>query len=277
MSDDLTFEVGDLSFSAQQWGRPGLEPVMALHGWLDNSASFERMAGNLSEVHLVAVDLAGHGRSGHREGLSPYNIWQDVAEIFAIADALGWDKFSLLGHSRGAIIAVLAAGTFPDRINRLGLIEGLWPEPVEIARAPQQLAKSIRQIDRQRSNKLTYYPSVADLVSGRQQGRFPLSYAAARTIVERGVRLDAEGYCWSTDPCLLAASAFKLSAEHIKAFIDRILCPVQIVLAEQGIPGLKAQVEFFARTKVAVCSGGHHLHMEEQAEEVAEIFQQFFG
>src|SRR5690606_41685879 len=62
-------------------------------------ASFDVLAPQLENVHLIALDCAGHGFSGHR---SSYNIWEDVGELFAVADLLGWNEFALLGHSRGA-------------------------------------------------------------------------------------------------------------------------------------------------------------------------------
>ncbi len=40
---------------------------------------------------------------------------------------LGWEKFSLLGHSLGGIISVLIAGAVPERVERVALIDGLVP------------------------------------------------------------------------------------------------------------------------------------------------------
>lgn len=40
---------------------------------------------------------------------------------------MGWETFSLLGHSLGAIVSVIIAGALPERINRLALIDGLIP------------------------------------------------------------------------------------------------------------------------------------------------------
>ena len=153
------FHIDGFTFAAQEWGQSGGMPILALHGWLDNSASFNAVAAKLQGLHLLALDLAGHGHSDHRTGSSRYNIWQDIPDVFAIADAMGWQQFALLGHSRGAMISLLAAGTFPKRISRLGLVEGLWPEPVNISDTPKQLAKSIRQYQRRKNSKLSHYAS----------------------------------------------------------------------------------------------------------------------
>jgi pimeloyl-ACP methyl ester carboxylesterase len=119
MSTFQRFDVGGVELCAKRWGDPSGRPVMALHGWIDNAASFDFLAPHLSDCDLVCLDCAGHGKSGRRNYLGAYNVWQDVGELFAVADQLGWSTFSLIGHSRGAMISMLAAGTFPSRISHL--------------------------------------------------------------------------------------------------------------------------------------------------------------
>jgi pimeloyl-ACP methyl ester carboxylesterase len=281
MPRELTFEVDGLTFAAQEWGIPGKMPVLALHGWLDNSASFNALAPRLSDVHLIALDMAGHGQSSHRPGSAPYNIWEDVAEIFAIADKLQWERFTLLGHSRGAIISMLAAGTFPERISRLALIEGLLPEPARVDEAPQQLANSILRIRAQAEKPLSIYPDLVHAIKARERGFFPLSYAAAAALTERGVKGVPGGYQWSTDQRLLAPSAIKLTREHVQAFITRITAPIKLILAESGIPkmfaGFQREVSVFPTVDVEIMPGGHHLHMENEVEAVAASLNRFFA
>ena len=280
MPKQRQFHIDGFTFAAQEWGQAGGVPILALHGWLDNSASFNAVAAKLKGVHLLALDLAGHGHSDHRAGSSRYNIWQDIPDVFAIADAMGWPQFALLGHSRGAMISLLAAGTFPKRISRLGLVEGLWPEPVNISDAPKQLAKSIRQYQRRKNSNLSHYSSIDAAISARQGGRFPLGYEAAKSIVSRGMRSVEGGYVWSSDPCLLTASSFKLSAEHMQAFVARIEVPIKLILAQQGIKGIldkyESQINDIVNLDVEVFPGGHHLHMEEQSSLIAASLQDFF-
>jgi len=280
MPTELSFELNGHHFAAQAWGNPKSSPILMLHGWLDNSASFAPLAEYIEDFYLVALDLAGHGYSDYRGGNGPYNIWEDVTDIFALADALNWQKFALLGHSRGAMIGLLAAGTFPDRITHLGLIEGLWPEPVDVSQAPQQLAKSIRQVRQQQLKNTSCYASIEQAVEAREGGRFPLSRDAAQLIVERGLKKQGAGFTWSSDPKLFAASAFKLTEAHLQAFVKRIQAPVQVVLANAGLLDMSERfqqgLEHFADIHVTCLDGGHHLHMESEAPQVAAVFQDFF-
>jgi pimeloyl-ACP methyl ester carboxylesterase len=279
-STELSFDVGGLRLAAQAWGNKNDFPVLALHGWLDNSASFFALAPKLQNAYVVALDMAGHGQSSHRAGYGPYNIWEDVAEIFAIADQLGWKKFALLGHSRGGIIATIAAGTFPHRISHLALIEGMLPEPVRAEDAPKQLAMSINGIKAQATKPMSLYSDLASAIGIRERGMFPLSHTAAKVLTERGVKAVQGGFNWSTDQRLLAPSALKLMPEQMSAFIAQIKAPIKLILGESGMPKLFPQyhshIEKFPHIDVTVLSGNHHLHMEQEVDAVAAVVNSFF-
>jgi len=278
-SIDINFEVGGLTLAAQEWGMPGDFPVMALHGWLDNSGSFDRLAPLLKNIHLIALDCAGHGLSSHRAAGSPYHIWQDVGEVFDIADQLGWQQFGLMGHSRGAIVSTLAAGTFPERITHLGLIDGFRPGTTPAQEAPQQLAKSIVETKRNRRG-FALYPDEERAVTVRQHSEIAMSAEAARMLVARGLMQVDGGYTWRSDPMLKVASGFRLTDEQSEAFVDRITARMQLIIAEDGIPRLKEGLERAAtrypHIDVKRLPGQHHLHMEEQASDIASYFNDFF-
>ena len=70
-------------------------PVIVLHGWLDNANSFDHMLPFLM-TYLIAIDKAGHGLSGSRSADSGYDIWQDIGDVIAVADAMDFDRFGLL-------------------------------------------------------------------------------------------------------------------------------------------------------------------------------------
>ena len=81
---ERTFNVNGLNFAAKEWGTPGATPVIALHGWLDNAASFDVMLPHMDNFHVIAIDCAGHGNSSFRSADSSYNIWQDIPEVMGI-------------------------------------------------------------------------------------------------------------------------------------------------------------------------------------------------
>lgn len=278
---ELRFNVNGMNFAGQEWGDPAQLPVLALHGWLDNSASFFALAPRLKNLHIVALDMAGHGKSEHRPGQMAYTPGDDINDILAVADHLGWERFALLGHSRGAIIGTLAAGAFPERFIALGLIEGLLPEPAFPENAPKQLASAIQGLRAQQQKTPTVYPDIKIAIKARERGMFPLGHAAAKALTERGVIAQAGGVSWSTDPRLLAPSMIKLSREYLHAFVNHVRSPIKLLLAEDGLPKLYAnylqELEQFPHVNYELLSGGHHLHMEQEVDLVAEKLNQFFS
>lgn len=272
----LNIHAQGMTFAAQAWGDPASPPVLALHGWLDNSASFYRLAPLLSNHYVVALDTAGHGLSDHRRHQEPYNIWQDVGEVFAIADEMGWEQFALLGHSRGAIISTLCAGTFPERITHLGLLDGFMPQPVPPEKAPEQLAKSI--IENRQVKTHSVYKDRQLMVRARMVGLWALSSEAAGALVERGSKAVEGGYCWRSDPRLTTASALKLSPEQVAAFVNRVQAPAKLILAEEGLlsrfEDALAVPESWSMERLP---GNHHFHMEEQVEDISGILNRFLG
>ena len=69
-------------------GRQGKPLIVALHGWLDNGASFLPLVPHLDECHLVCVDLPGHGHSDHKP--TPYVFVDWLDDLHQIAQAAGW-------------------------------------------------------------------------------------------------------------------------------------------------------------------------------------------
>lgn len=102
----------------QEWGVGHTNRALCLHGWLDNSNSFEYLGPTLAEsgFHVVAVDHVGHGLSSHISRDSMNNFFQYVTHVKYILEALNWDKIYLVGHSMGAIISTIFCGTFPEKV-----------------------------------------------------------------------------------------------------------------------------------------------------------------
>ena len=64
--------------AALSWGRQDAPTWLALHGWLDNAASFSRLAPRLANtlgLRIVAIEFRGHGHSTHAPAGSDYALW----------------------------------------------------------------------------------------------------------------------------------------------------------------------------------------------------------
>ncbi len=280
-TNDCEFDIGGFRLRGKRWGRIGGRPVLALHGWLDNCGSFDFLAPLMPELDLVCLDLAGHGLSDHRNHQGAYNIWQDIGEIFAVADQLGWQQFSLLGHSRGAAIAMLAAGTFPDRITHLGMLDGICPQVGDPRDTPATLAASILGISQQLERKKRFYPTFVDAVKARENGMISLCHTDALALAERGVAQTEDGYTWLYDNKLLAPSELRMSIEQVDAFVNRIQARRLLILAADSflldMKDLVAWLQSHPEIPQVRVPGDHHCHMSAQSELVSHELNRFFA
>ena len=272
-----------LNLAYKRWHQGAPVKIIALHGWLDNAASFDFIAPHLTDADIVAYDMAGHGQSEHRSACNNYNLWQEVQDVFAIADSLGWQHFSLLGHSRGAMAAILSAGTFPDRIESLLLIDGGLPEASPAEMTPSVLAKAIRQ--RQTFAKVapSKFSSRDTAIKARTNSSFmPVTQRAAEALATRSLRFidSTQQYYWHADQRLKASSDMKLSKEQLEAFMNA--CPPKrlCILFDEGIypsgSDIQTRLEQFThRNHYFELPGNHHAHMDYQAFLIASKIQHF--
>ena len=279
MAEEIEIRTPYLRLAAQSWGPPSAQPVMALHGWLDNAASFTQLAPLLDGVRLVALELPGHGRSEPRPAGVHYHFVDYVGDVLAAADALGWRRFDLLGHSLGASIASFAAAIAPERISRLALIEGLGPLAFEAEHNPTALAAAIAQMTALPSRQRTVYPDLETVARARQAAGIGLSLEAARLLVKRGTHAVSGGVTWRGDPRVTFKSPMYFSEEQILAFLEGIQAPTLLIVGEDGylpkrdfMPARYAKV---AKLALQSLPGGHHLHMEQPGP-VAEVLNAFF-
>lgn len=94
---DIRLSLPHIELAAQVYGPEDGRPVLALHGWLDNANSFARLAPKLTGLRIVALDLAGHGYSGHRPIGAGYALWDYAHDVLQAADHLGGSAFPCWG------------------------------------------------------------------------------------------------------------------------------------------------------------------------------------
>lgn len=253
--------------------------VLALHGWLDNAASFVPLAPHLSSLQLVAIDLPGHGHSAHLPAGASYTTAAAICHVLDVADALGWDRFNLLGHSMGAGIASLTASV-SDRVERLMAIEalgGLRGPEEETANRLREHVNATRALARK---QLRVFPDLAAPIRARMMTN-QLSEHCARLLVERGVEPVEGGYRWCSDPRLMLPTAIRLSEGQIDNLLQAIACPTQVIYATPAQsyypePMRSDRLQHLHDGRLAVFPGNHHLHMEDP-EQIAGVILRFFS
>lgn len=106
---------------------PARAPLILLHGWtLDHRMWAPQVAGLADRHFLVMPDRRGCGRA-----TAPPDLAHEAEDVIAIADLLGFERFALLGLSRGAVVALDAARRYGSRITRLIVSGAPLPALVE--------------------------------------------------------------------------------------------------------------------------------------------------
>ncbi|WP_313054953.1 alpha/beta hydrolase [Pseudomonas lopnurensis] len=277
--EEVRLSLPHIEVAAHLYGPEDGRPVIALHGWLDNAATFSRLAPRLPGLRIVALDLPGHGHSEHRPAGAGYNIWDYVHDVLQVAEQFGWQRFSLLGHSMGAIVSVLLAGAMPERVERLALIDGVIPYTGEADSAPQKLGEALAALLAVDDKRKPVYATFEQAVKARMKGVGAVSQEAAERLAQRGLMPVPGGYTWRTDARLMLPSPLRLTYAHAQAFVARIACPASLVLAEQGLMTQPQRQAFVESLPFAVhrLPGGHHLHLDDEAgaQAVAAVFDPF--
>lgn len=266
------FQIHHNKVAALEWGDPQAEPILCLHGWLDNAATFHYLAPYLADKYrLIAIEFPGHGQSEHLSADADYQFVSGISIIDGALDVLHIDSCHILGHSMGAALAMIYAGVMPDRVKSLVSIDALGPFISTPEQTIEQLAHAIEQRKAKRSPK-RYFASLQEAASARSQ----VSELTADTLlplVERGVTLCERGYQWSSDARLKNASWIRMTEPQLQALMNNVEAEVLFIRGKQGMLQEKAAIEqrlsYLKNSQWIDLEGGHHLHMQ-YPEQVAQ-------
>jgi pimeloyl-ACP methyl ester carboxylesterase len=263
---ELRIETPHVCYGARQWGDENAPPTLALHGWLDNAATFDFLAPLLPKLNLVALDFPGHGFSDHRPLGIKYHYLDYIADVIHVVDALKWERFNLIGHSLGGGVAAVTAGTFPDRVDKLVLIEGIAPRSGDPQKSPEYLARSITQMKKSAERKPPVYKAKSDLIAARA-GAGDIKKRSVEALVARGSIEIEDGVTLRSDPRLRIGSPSYLTENQVFSFLDRIEAETLMVVGEQGLFSdrqyLARRTQRIKKLHKVEIPGGHHVHLDD--------------
>ncbi|MBC3767236.1 alpha/beta fold hydrolase [Neptunicella marina] len=261
----VEYQLNHLKLTGLRFGAQGKPLILALHGWLDNAASFIPLAAHFPDYQFVAIDMAGHGESQHRSLDAHYHLvdWvQDLHELICLND---WQDIILLGHSLGGIVGSLYSATFPEKVQKLILLESFGPltEPEETSVA--QLRKSVDSRIAIQHKTAKHPETLRQAVQARKVAG-DLSVDSARLLVSRNLAEIDGKLQWRTDRRLRTISSLRQTEAQAQSFLQAIECPVLAVLGQEGFEKLKLNLQkrqsWVKKLTIAQTPGGHHLHMD---------------
>ncbi|MEE2732001.1 MAG: alpha/beta hydrolase [Pseudomonadota bacterium] len=282
LTEDIRIEVAGIELAAKQWGSADKPAIIALHGWLDNAASYDRLAPYLADYRVIALDFAGHGYSGYRPSGVRYHMLDNVDDVIGLADALGLDQFMLMGHSMGAGIATYTAASFHDRISKLVLIEGIGTMVAPPLEAPKVLRTSVDEMKRAGAKRKPIYEAREEAIEARAQAIGGISVDASTILCSRGLEKVENGFTWRSDSRLTMSSIFRMTEELVQGFLVALDMPVLLVRGEQSFVArtntMQERAKHVADCRVISLPGNHHLHLEaESYQAVGDAIKSFLA
>jgi pimeloyl-ACP methyl ester carboxylesterase len=282
---EKTVDVLGLPIHYLEWGTPVGEPLVLIHGFLDQARSWEPLVGFLQKrmdrpLWIIAPDCRGHGDSGWVGAGGYYHFPDYVFDLDCVVQVLRVSQFKLVGHSMGGTISFLYAGTFPKRVSRLALIEGIGPIGMTFSDAPTRMEKWISELHERGRNHFREYQSVEAGARQLQRTNTRLSDDLALELARAGMKQNPKGkWVWKFDALHRTTAPQPFYSFQAIEFLRRINCPVLILEGEQSDqtrrPDKQARLDALRDKRlVQVDHAGHMVH-QDNPERLADLLVDF--
>ena len=219
---------------------------------------------------MVAPDFRGHGESDWAGPGGSYHFLDYVRDVRGVVDQVVRDRLFVVGHSMGGGVALLFAGSYPDDVTRLVLIEGLGPPSEDLDEGPARLARWIRESQAVSGFGLRRFDSLA-AVAERLSARSPdLADDVGLELAAWLSKPIEDGFTWRHDPRHRVRTASVYQPRRYEPFARAVRCPVLLVTGEESWyrwPDLPERRSALTdRRLVEVPAAGHMIHYEQPSE-----------
>jgi pimeloyl-ACP methyl ester carboxylesterase len=267
--------------------------LLLLHGYLDLAYGWLPVmeTGRLSRYHVIAPSLRGHGRSDWIGHGATYYFLDYVADVRSLVDALARTKLSIVGHSMGGMVSAYFTGTYPDRVAKLALLEGLSvPEfPTSPARLRQAIAERLKALAKRGTREAPGSRRFATLDAAVERMRHHdprLDADTARRLTLEGcLQLPSGEWVFRHDPLLVPTTPIGFELDMAERFWGDVTCDLLYVEGAESPMRLGGdqrarRIGAFkkARTRRELeLPGAGHMMLRHAALETARILDDFLG
>jgi len=277
----MTAEPADRFYDSQglrlhyvDWGNETALPLILVHGGLDHCRNWDAIARELQpHFHVVAPDLRGHGDSEWAKG-SSYSLADHVYDLSRLIRFAGLQDAAIVGHSMGGMVALAYAGTYPARVSRLGVLDGVFLAGSRRTPIHEQMSRWIDQLDRIGEREPSAFRTIEEASQRLSARNKRLTPAQALHLARHGVRQSADGlYRWKFDHHLRARAPYRLLPDDYTGLWSRIDCSTLLMWGDESyLSDPTGLLPHFKRAEmVKIAGAGHWLHHDRLDEVLASL------
>jgi len=237
--------------------------VIVLNDWIgDVSTNWSSARQYLDHEHFtwVFADLRGYGRSRGQSGT--FSVAEATADVLAMADSLGWHRFSVIGHSMSSLVALHLAQHYADAIERVVV---LTPPPPRGFGADEATIKALR-----------------DVAYGDDAKRLSmLQFMWGDRLSQTWKRFKAERWRMCADAEAVAEYVFMFSRDGLPDPAAKIQMPLLAITGEQDSEPMRKDAvtaalrPISADARVVPLESCGHYPMQEAPPLLATLLEQF--
>ncbi|MEO7037336.1 MAG: alpha/beta hydrolase [Polyangiaceae bacterium] len=242
----------------------GPRRVVIMNDWLCDTSTWDGARTFLDDAHFsfAFADLRGYGKS--RERVGAFTIDEAASDVLALADALGWARFSIVGHSMSALVALHLAQHSSDRVERAVVISP--PPPTGFGAAAPMISASRALALADAATQLTVL-----------EQRFGTRLSPGWT------KHKASQWRMAADPTAAAAYVTLFARDGLPDPTGRITIPVLAITGEQDVPAMRSEAvsrnlgPLCAELVVTPLADSGHYPMQEMPPLTVALVERFLG
>ena len=205
------------------------KPILCIHGITANCRCWDTLAQALApEYHIIAMDLRGRGQSDKPS--RGYALDYHLKDINCLLDDLGLERAVIMGHSLGAFIGLAFSADYPERVDRLILVDGGGDL------SPEQMEKVFAGIKPALDRLGMVFPSAEAYLEKMKAAPYIQPWSAATEAYYRYEIETAEGGVRSNiSPAHIQEEAENIRKVNCAPYYPRLECEVLILRATRGL------------------------------------------
>ncbi|XP_011878598.1 PREDICTED: probable serine hydrolase [Vollenhovia emeryi] len=267
------------------WGSQDKQPILAMHGWQDNAASFDTIAPLLiKNTPVLAIDLPGHGLSSWLPPGFMYNELVYFLLIKRIKRYFGWEKIKVMAHSLSAMTTYWYAACFSEELQYVVALDFFKFPAVETSVYATRFGNAVDALFKLEESNVQLSYSESEIIKKASAGFLNLDESLYKILMTRGTTRKEDGtYVINRDPRLRVLPVHSMfSQEQLDEFAKLIKCPY-LIIKDDDFYGEKRE-NFYKTLEVLkaandkvhfeTLSATHHLHLSH-AENTAAIINPF--